>query len=138
MSIIDIIIIISVILRFDVKLSSRVFLWQLFPMMLMDHAILSTMRNHYSQHARPQSRQTNQLRLIRLPSSEVTPSHCHRAMAQLRTVSIPDIVCNMAGKDPPRKIAEFDSHYIIHFIICFMETVIHIIVIILIILIMLR
>jgi hypothetical protein len=32
-------------------------------------------------------------------------------MAQLRPVSIPDIFCNMAGKDPLRKIAEFDSHY---------------------------
>ena len=32
-----------------------------------------------------------------------------RAMAQLRPVSIPDIVSDMAGKDPLRKMAEFDT-----------------------------
>ena len=34
-----------------------------------------------------------------------------RAMAQLRPVSIPNIVCDTAGPDPLRKIADFDRHY---------------------------
>ena len=34
-----------------------------------------------------------------------------RAMAQLRSVSIPEIVRDMAGSDPVRKIADFDRHY---------------------------
>ena len=34
-----------------------------------------------------------------------------RAMAQLRPVSIPEIVRDMAGSDPVRKIAGFDRHY---------------------------
>ena len=34
-----------------------------------------------------------------------------RAMAQLRPVSIPNIVCDIAGPDPLRKIADFDRHY---------------------------
>ena len=34
-----------------------------------------------------------------------------RAIAQLRTVSIPNIVCDIAGPDPLRKIADFDRHY---------------------------
>ncbi len=34
-----------------------------------------------------------------------------RAVAHLRPVSIPDIVRDMAGKDPHRKIADFDRHY---------------------------
>jgi hypothetical protein len=34
-----------------------------------------------------------------------------RAMAQLRPVSIPEIVRDMAGSDPLQKIADFDRHY---------------------------
>jgi hypothetical protein len=34
-----------------------------------------------------------------------------RAMAQLRPVSIPNIVSDTAGPDPLRKIADFDLHY---------------------------
>ena len=34
-----------------------------------------------------------------------------RAVAHLRPVSIPDIVRDMAGKDPKRKLADFDRHY---------------------------
>jgi hypothetical protein len=34
-----------------------------------------------------------------------------RAMAQLRPVSIPEIVRDMAGSDPVRKISNFDRHY---------------------------
>ena len=34
-----------------------------------------------------------------------------RAMAQLRPVSIPNLVSDMAGPDPLRKIANFDRHY---------------------------
>ena len=34
-----------------------------------------------------------------------------RAMAQLRRVSIPEIVRDMAGSDPVRQIADFDRHY---------------------------
>ena len=33
-----------------------------------------------------------------------------RAMPQLRPVSIPKIVCDTAGPDPLRKIADFDRH----------------------------
>ena len=34
-----------------------------------------------------------------------------RAVAHLRPVSIPDIVRDMAGKDPKRKLADFDRRY---------------------------
>ena len=34
-----------------------------------------------------------------------------RAVAQLRPVSIPEIVADMAGKDPLQKMANFDRHY---------------------------
>ncbi len=34
-----------------------------------------------------------------------------RAVAQHRPVSIPDIVCDMAGKNPQQKLANFDRHY---------------------------
>ena len=34
-----------------------------------------------------------------------------RAVAQLRPVSIPDIVRDMAGKDPKRKLGDFDRRY---------------------------
>ena len=34
-----------------------------------------------------------------------------RAMAQLRPVSIPNIVSDIAGPDPSRRISDFDSHY---------------------------
>ena len=37
-----------------------------------------------------------------------------RAMAQLRPVSIPNVVCDIAGPDPLRKIADFDRHYMPH------------------------
>ncbi len=36
---------------------------------------------------------------------------CQRAMAQLRPVSIPEILRDMAGSDPVRKIQDFDRHY---------------------------
>ena len=39
------------------------------------------------------------------------PVLCVSAMAQLRPVSIPEIVRDMAGSDPVRKIAGFDRHY---------------------------
>ena len=44
------------------------------------------------------------------PSPSPRP-HRQRSVAQLRPVSIPDIVMNMAGKDPTRKMADFDRHY---------------------------
>jgi len=34
-----------------------------------------------------------------------------RAMAQLRPVSIPEIVRDMAGSDPVGRIQDFDRHY---------------------------
>jgi len=34
-----------------------------------------------------------------------------RAMAQLRPVSIQNIVSDMAGSDPSRSISDFDRHY---------------------------
>ena len=58
------------------------------------------------------------------PRSQTPPTPAHhqpspspprpirqRAMAQLRPVSIPNIVCDTAGPDPLRKIADFDRHY---------------------------
>jgi hypothetical protein len=43
------------------------------------------------------------------PTSPLSSLVC--AVAYLRPVSIPDIVRDMAGNDPQRKIAEFDCHY---------------------------
>ena len=58
------------------------------------------------------------------PRSQTPPTPAHhqpspspprpirqRAMAQLRPVSIPNIVSEMAGPDPLRRIADFDRHY---------------------------
>ncbi len=47
------------------------------------------------------------------PSSRSPPpaSPRVRAVAQLRPVSIPDIVRDMAGKNPQQKLADFDRHY---------------------------
>ncbi len=45
------------------------------------------------------------------PSGSPLPSPrpmCQRAIAQLRPISIPNIVCDIAGPDPLRKIADFD------------------------------
>ena len=50
------------------------------------------------------------LRLRPSPSAYPAPLR-QRAMAHLRPVSMPDLVCDMAGKDPTRKIADFDRHY---------------------------
>jgi hypothetical protein len=36
-----------------------------------------------------------------------------RGVAQLRPVSIPEIVRDMAGKNPHQKIADFDQHYML-------------------------
>ena len=44
------------------------------------------------------------------PSSPPRPMR-QRAMAQLRPVSIPNIVSDLAGPQPVRRIAEFDRHY---------------------------
>ncbi len=47
------------------------------------------------------------------PSRSPPPSHRpmrQRAMAQLRPVSIPEIVRDMAGSDPVQKIADLDRH----------------------------
>ena len=53
------------------------------------------------------------------PTPPVVPHHSpspaplrQRAMAHLRPVSIPDLVSGMAGKNPTRKIADFDRHYV--------------------------
>jgi hypothetical protein len=35
-------------------------------------------------------------------------------MGQLRPVSIPDMVSNMAGRNPIRVLADFDRHYMPH------------------------
>jgi hypothetical protein len=49
------------------------------------------------------------------PTDEPSPSPPHpirqRAMAQLRPVSIPNIVSDIAGPDPLRGIADFKRHY---------------------------
>ena len=42
---------------------------------------------------------------------EPSPPMRQRAIAQLRPVSIPSLVCDIAGADPLRKIADFDRHY---------------------------
>ena len=44
------------------------------------------------------------------PSPPMRPTR-QRAIAQLRPVSIPSLVCDIAGADPLRKIADFDRHY---------------------------
>ncbi len=44
------------------------------------------------------------------PSPSPAPMR-QRAMEHLRRVSIPDIVRNMAGKNPVQKMADFDGHY---------------------------
>ncbi len=41
-----------------------------------------------------------------------------RSMTQLRPVSIPEIVRDMAGTDPVRRIEDFDRHYMPETIIC--------------------
>ncbi len=41
-----------------------------------------------------------------------SPSHSRQcAMAQLRPVSVPDVVKNLAGKDPNQALKDFDGHY---------------------------
>ena len=45
------------------------------------------------------------------PPSPSPRVHRQRSMAQLRPVSIPEIVMNMAGQDDTRKMAAFDRHY---------------------------
>ena len=50
------------------------------------------------------------------PVEAASPPACfrpsrQRAMAQLRPVSIPEIVRDMAGSDPLQKIADLDRHY---------------------------
>jgi hypothetical protein len=47
----------------------------------------------------------------RLPPPTSPLSSRVRAVAHLLPVSIPDIVHDMAGKDPRRKMADFDRHY---------------------------
>ena len=44
------------------------------------------------------------------PPTSPRLSH-ERAVAHLRSVSIPDIIRDMAGKDPKRKLADFDRRY---------------------------
>ena len=44
------------------------------------------------------------------PSPPMRPMR-QSAIAQLRPVSISNIVCDIAGADPLRKIADFDRHY---------------------------
>ncbi len=47
-----------------------------------------------------------------VPSPSPSPAPLRqRAMAHLRPVSIPDLISNMAGKDPTRRLADFDRHY---------------------------
>ena len=52
---------------------------------------------------------------VHAPPSQSLPSSPRplrqRAMAQLRPVSIPNIVSDLAGPQPLRIIAEFDRHY---------------------------
>ncbi len=45
------------------------------------------------------------------PSQSPPPTSRVRAVANLRPVSIPDIVRDMAWKDPRRKLADFDRRY---------------------------
>jgi hypothetical protein len=49
-----------------------------------------------------------------VPSPSAYPAFLRqRAMAHLRPFSMPDLVSDMAGKDPTRKIADFDRHYML-------------------------
>jgi hypothetical protein len=45
------------------------------------------------------------------PSPSLPRPIRQRAMAQLRPVSIPNIVSDIAGPDPSRRISDFDRHY---------------------------
>ena len=45
------------------------------------------------------------------PSQSPPPTSRVPAVAHIRPVSIPDIVRDMAGKDPKRKLADFDRRY---------------------------
>ncbi len=50
------------------------------------------------------------------PVQAASPPACtrplrQRAMVQLRPVSVPEIVRDMAGSDPLQKIADLDRHY---------------------------
>ena len=63
-------------------------------------------------HSDVEEREPHRARTPPTPPVQHEPSGSRqRAMAQLRPVSIPNIVCDTAGPDPLRKIADFDRHY---------------------------
>ena len=57
-------------------------------------------------HSDVEEREPHRAQTPPTPPVQHEPSgSCQRAMAQLRPVSIPNIVCDIAGPDPLRKIA---------------------------------
>ncbi len=71
-------------------------------------------RGHQNEY-RPSRSQTPPTPPVHAGSSPSPPPASRpmrqRAMAQLRPVSIPEIVRDMAGSDPVRRIEDFDKHY---------------------------
>ncbi len=59
----------------------------------------------------PHGSRTPPTPLARSPPPTSPLSSRVREVAHLWPVSVPDIVRDMAGKDPQRKIADFDRHY---------------------------
>ena len=71
-------------------------------------------RGHDEEH-RPSRSQTPPTPPVHPGSSQSPPPSARpmrqRCMAQLRPVSIPEIVRDMAGTDPVQRIEDFDRHY---------------------------
>jgi hypothetical protein len=69
----------------------------------------------HDEEDRPSRSQTPPTPPVHAGSSQSPPPSARpmrqRSMAQLRPVSIPEIVRDMAGTDPVRRIEDFDRHY---------------------------
>ena len=68
-------------------------------------------RNSDEEERQPSRAQTPPTPPVQHEPSRSPRQMRQRAIAQLRPVSIPNIVCDIAGPDPLRKIADFDRHY---------------------------
>jgi hypothetical protein len=72
---------------------------------------MSNQHNPIEHEDMPYGSRTAQTPLARSPPPTSPLLSRVRAVAHLQPVSIPDIVRDLAGKDPQRKIADFDRHY---------------------------